>query len=88
MKRSVQTIVAVVALASSSANAATLYNEDGTQLDIYGRIAMGVTGGGPEIPSSGQQIDDSIEFVDVYSRLGFRMSQQVNDDIRAFGRLE
>ncbi|WP_350338767.1 hypothetical protein [Halomonas sp. LC1] len=49
---------------------------------------MGVTGGGPEIPSSGQQIDDSIEFVDVYSRLGFRMSQQVNDDIRAFGRLE
>lgn len=88
MKRSVQTIVAVVALASSSANAATLYNEDGTQLDIYGRIAMGVTGGGPETPSSGQQIDDSIEFVDVYSRLGFRMSQQVNDDIRAFGRLE
>lgn len=88
MKRSVQTVVAVVALASSSANAATLYNEDGTQLDIYGRIAMGVAGGGPETPSSGQQIDDSIEFIDVYSRLGFRMSQQVNDDIRAFGRLE
>ncbi len=93
MKRSVKAVmVTAVAIAlggvGSSVNAATLYGEEGTQLDVYGRIAMGVTGGGPEVNAAGQEVNNSAEFVDVYSRLGFRMSQRINNDISAFGRLE
>ena len=70
------------------AQATTLYNQDGTQLDVYGRIAMGVAGGGPEFDSAGNAMNDGVEFVDIYSRLGFRMSHEVTSDLTAFGRLE
>ena len=70
------------------AQATTLYNQDGTQLDVYGRIAMGVAGGGPEFDSAGNAVNDGVEFVDIYSRLGFRMSHEVTSDLTAFGRLE
>lgn len=91
MKRSVETAAAVAItlwVVSSSVNAATLYDEEGTQLDVYGRIAMGVGGGGPEVNVRSQEVNSSTEFVDVYSRLGFRMSQRISDDLSAFGRLE
>ncbi|KFC49967.1 hypothetical protein DK37_23465 [Halomonas sp. SUBG004] len=91
MKRSVKAVVVTaVAMAlggvGTSVNAATLYDEEGTQFDIYGRLAMGVAGGGPGVDSAGQKVSDSAEFVDVYSRLGFRMSQRVSSDVSAFGR--
>lgn len=76
------------ALSASNISAATLYNQEGTKLDIYGRIAMGVAGGGPKYNRSGNTVNDSAEFVDVYSRLGFRMSHEVTSDLTAFGRLE
>ncbi|MCG7591973.1 MULTISPECIES: porin [unclassified Halomonas] len=93
MKRSVKAVVVTaVAMAlggvGTSVNAASLYDEEGTQFDIYGRLAMGVAGGGPGVDSAGQKVSDSAEFVDVYSRLGFRMSQRVSSDVSAFGRLE
>lgn len=49
---------------------------------------MGVAGGGPEFNGAGQEIDDGAEFVDVYSRLGLRMSQEITSDLTAFGRVE
>nr|WP_328730654.1 porin [Halomonas azerica] len=74
--------------ATSSVQAATVYDQDGTKLDVYGRIAMGIAGGGSKFDDNDNKIDNGAEFVDVYSRLGFRMSQQVTNDLTAFGRLE
>ncbi|NYS78449.1 porin [Halomonas glaciei] len=89
MKKTLLATAIVGALgASAAAQAATVYDQDGTRLDVYGRIAMGVAGGGPEFNNAGQKIDDGAEFVDVYSRLGLRMSHEVSRDLTAFGRVE
>lgn len=89
MKKTLLATAIVGALgASAAAQAATVYDQDGTKLDVYGRIAMGIAGGGPERDSAGNEINNSAEFVDVYSRLGLRMSQEVSRDLTAFGRLE
>lgn len=89
MKKTLLATAIIGALgASAAAQAATVYDQDGTKLDIYGRIAMGIAGGGPEYNSDGQRIDDGAEFVDAFSRLGLRMSHEVTRDLTAFGRLE
>ncbi|MCL5425685.1 MAG: porin [Gammaproteobacteria bacterium] len=88
MRKTLLVTAATSALWASAAQATTLYNQDGTQLDIYGRIAMGIAGGGPAFDSAGNEIDNGAEFVDVYSRLGFRMSQAVTSELMTFGRLE
>ncbi|UYG00190.1 MULTISPECIES: porin [unclassified Halomonas] len=69
--------------AGATAQAATVYDEDGTKVDLYGRIAMGFEGGGV-----GDGVDNGAEFRDFSSRLGFKLSQQVTRDLTAFGRLE
>lgn len=89
MKKTLLATAIIGALgASAAAQAATVYDQDGTKLDVYGRIAMGIAGGGPEYNDADEKIDNSAEFVDVYSRLGLRMSHEVNSDLTAFGRLE
>ncbi|UYO73850.1 porin [Halomonas qinghailakensis] len=89
MKKTLLATAIIGALgASAAAQAATVYDQDGTKLDVYGRIAMGIAGGGPEYNDADEKIDNSEEFVDVYSRLGLRMSHEVNSDLTAFGRLE
>lgn len=72
---------------TAAAQAATVYDQDGTKVDIYGRIAMGIAGGGPEY-SSGKYRDNGAEFVDAYSRLGLRLQHMVSSDLTAFGHLE
>ncbi|WP_218314726.1 porin [Halomonas sp. 18071143] len=89
MKKTLLATAIVGALgASAAAQAATVYDQDGTRLDIYGRIALGIAGGGPEFDSQDREIDNGAEFVDVASRMGLRMSQQVTTDLSAFGHLE
>jgi len=89
MKKTLLATAIVGALgASAAAQAATVYDQDGTRLDVYGRIAMGIAGGGPEFNSDNEAIDNGAEFVEVFSRLGLRMSQQVTSDLSAFGHLE
>ncbi|WNL40189.1 porin [Halomonas sp. PAMB 3232] len=77
-----------VMLAGAAKATTTIYDEEGTQLSVYGRISIGVAGGGPDQDSQGRFIDNDPEFVDIYSRLGFRMRQQINPDLAAFGHLE
>lgn len=72
---------------SAAAQAATLYDQDGTKLDLYGRIALGISGGGDEVNADGEKINGS-EFRDVYSRFGLRGSQQLTSDLTAFGNFE
>ncbi|WP_249979289.1 porin [Vreelandella olivaria] len=77
--------------ATSTVQAATVYDQDGTRMDIYGRIAMGIRGGGPEFETDDGQrveIDNGAEFVDVYSRLGLRLSHEITSDLSAFGHVE
>ncbi|GHE20577.1 porin [Halomonas urumqiensis] len=81
-------IAGAVALSAATAQAATVYDQDGTKLDVNGRIAMGIRGGGPEYNANDELIDNGEEFVDVYSRLGLTMSHMVNSDVTAFGRVE
>ncbi|MFI0473643.1 porin [Halomonas sp. HMF6819] len=69
--------------AGATAQAATVYDEDGTKVNLYGRIAMGFEGGGV-----GDGVDNGAEFRDYSSRLGFKLSQQITRDLTAFGRLE
>lgn len=89
MKKTLLATAIVGALgASAAAQAATVYDQDGTRLDIYGRIALGVAGGGPERDAAGNKINNDVEFVDVFSRLGLRMSQAITTDMTAFGHLE
>ncbi|HBP40970.1 MAG: porin [Vreelandella alkaliphila] len=81
-------VLAFGMLWGASAQATPVYDQAGTTLDIYGRIAMGISGGGTEFDSAGNQVDNGVDFQDVYSRLGFRMQHMITDDISAFGRLE
>ena len=71
---------------SAAAHAATVYDQDGTTVDLYGRIAMGVTTGGQDA-EDGSKTTGS-EVVDIFSRFGFRASNQIDNDLRAFANLE
>ncbi|MBB3332714.1 putative porin [Halomonas campaniensis] len=83
--------IAASGMAVTNAQAATVYDQDGTKVDVYGRIALGVAGGGPEWTTrDGDRVAQNNDeaFVDVFSRLGLRLSHQVTSDMSAFGRLE
>src|SRR5690625_3778268 len=76
---------------TAAAQAATVYDQDGTKVDIYGRIAMGIQGGGAEYETrEGERvrINNGARFVDAYSRLGLRLQHMVSSDLTAFGHLE
>ncbi|AIA74696.1 porin [Halomonas sp. XH26] len=70
-------------LGASAAQAAVVYDQDGTTLDIYGRIAMGFEGGGEK-----NGVDNGEEFRNFGSRLRFTAGHQINADLRAFARVE
>lgn len=89
MKKTLLATAIIGALsATAAAQAATVYDQDGTKLDIYGRIGLGIEGGGVKYNNSGDRINRSGDFVNVGSRLGLRMSQAITSDMTAFGRLE
>src|SRR5690554_6309076 len=88
MKKTLLATAIVGALgASAVAQAATVYDQDGTRVDIYGRIAMGFEGGGQKY-DNGNKIENGAEFVDASSRLGLRLQHMVSSDLTAFGHLE
>ncbi|MGO3207916.1 MAG: porin [Halomonas sp.] len=88
MKKTLLATAIIGALgASAAAQAATVYDQDGTKLDIYGRVALGIDGGGSE-HKDGEKIDNGAEFRNVGSRLGLRLSHEVSRDLTAFARAE
>lgn len=70
-------------LGASATQAALVYDQDGTTLDIYGRIAMGIEGGGAK-----NGVDNGEEFRDVGSRLRITAGHQITSDLRGFARVE
>ncbi|MCC5884185.1 MAG: porin [Halomonas sp.] len=93
-------IAGAMVFGATAAQAATVYDQDGTQVDVYGRINLGVTTGGTdreptsaEIAAGTYDADDTVrasgsEFVDVFSRFGFRARHQVAPDLQAFANME
>ena len=71
-------------LGASAAQAAMVYDQDGTTLDIYGRISMGIEGGGDKEGN----VDNGEEFNDFGSRLRVTAGHQITSDLRAFARVE
>lgn len=96
MKKTLLATAIAGAVVASGAQAATLYDQDGTKLDLYGRISLGISGGGDktETRSDGAGGTETTyktngsEFRDVYSRFGLRGSQRVTSDLTAFGNFE
>lgn len=72
--------------ASVAAQAATIYSQDGTEVDVYGRITFAYTTGGVETSDTYKQAGSSIE--DMGSRLGFRARHEVNTDLSVFANME
>lgn len=72
---------------SAAAQAATVYEQDGTKIDVYGRINFAITGGGVQ-PEDEALKQTGSEFRDVFSRFGFRASHELNSDLTAFGNIE
>lgn len=70
-------------LSASAAQAALVYDQDGTTLDIYGRIAMGFEGGGVK-----NGVDNGEEFRNFGSRLRITAGHQITSDLRGIARVE
>ena len=70
--------VAVAALAATSANAATVYNQDGTKLDVSGSARVVLT----------KQTDNRLDLQDDSSRVKFDFSQNLGNGFYGFGYYE
>ncbi|MGR4067361.1 porin [Billgrantia sp. C5P2] len=81
-------IAGAMVYGATAAQAATVYDQDGTQLIVNGRIALGISGGGERDTDPGDDKTGGTEFRNIYSRLGISMSHQLASDLRAFGRVE
>ncbi|WP_161598965.1 porin [Aidingimonas lacisalsi] len=87
MKKTLLATAIAGALGASAAQAATtVYDQDGTKLDVYGRLALAVTTGGEQVEGAAKS--DGSEFVDLGSRFGFIAEEQVSQDFSVFGRME
>ncbi|WP_249976776.1 porin [Vreelandella olivaria] len=74
----------IIGILGGSAHAATVYDQDGTRLDVYGRIAMSIAGGGPVEDDK----KNSAEFRNLGSRLGIRAEHNITSDLSAFAGIQ
>jgi len=86
MKKTLLATAIAGTMAASGAQAATVYDQDGTSLDLYGRLAYAVQTGGPE--GAEDTKSDGSEFVDLGSRFGFIANHEVTRDLSTFARME
>ncbi|MDR5893505.1 porin [Halomonas mongoliensis] len=87
-KSLIATAVVGALSASAVAQAATVYDQDGTKVDIYGRINYMITSGGTQDLTPGADKTSGSEFQNNGSRFGFRASHELNSDLSAFARME
>ncbi|SDL03687.1 Outer membrane protein (porin) [Franzmannia pantelleriensis] len=84
---------------SAAAQAATVYSQDGTEVDVYGRIAYGITTGGTDGVVSAEQAEvagtegevlkeSGSQFNNIGSRLGFRARHEIDSDLSVFANME
>ncbi|MGO2501803.1 MAG: porin, partial [Cobetia marina] len=75
-------IAGAAALAATSASAATVYNQDGTKLDIYGNVQIAYT----YIDKLGGDPDSDL--TDNGSTFGAKGEHKINDDIVGYFKAE
>lgn len=76
-------VAGAMALTGTAVQAATVYDQDGTQLNIGGRVAVGVSN------TDAAATDGSgSEFRNIYSRLNINGSSQIDPDLRGFFEVE
>lgn len=88
LKRTTLSILAGIFTLPSLTQAATVYDQDGTKLDVYGRINYMVTSGGAQDLTPGANKTSGSEFRNNASRFGFIANHQVAQDLSAFARME
>ncbi|WP_404417459.1 porin [Marinospirillum sp.] len=77
MKKTLIASAVVATLGAASAQAATIAETDTTKVDMYGRINLIL-----------ENDDGNNAIADNGSRIGFKASDQINDDLKAFARAE
>lgn len=87
-KRTAFAILAGAIALPTLAQAATVYDQDGTKLDVYGRINYMITSGGTQDLSPGADKTNGSEFQNNSSRFGFIANRQIAPDLSAFARME
>ncbi|EWG97917.1 porin [Halomonas sp. BC04] len=78
-------IAGAMVYGATAAQAATVYDQDGTQVDVYGRINIMAQTGGVEdgvVKNTGSEISNN------GSRFGFRARNQVSSDLSVFANAE
>ncbi|PMR74356.1 porin [Billgrantia endophytica] len=78
----------LVGVMAASAQAATVYDQDGTKVDVYGRLNYMVTSGGPQDLSPDSRKVSGSQFRNNGSRFGFRANHALNSDLSAFANME
>ncbi|MFP4138765.1 MAG: porin [Halomonas sp.] len=81
MKKTLLATAIAGTMAATGAQAATVYDQDGTKLDVYGRLAYGVVAGGATD-------EDQTDFIDLGSRWGFIANHDVTSDLSTYARME
>ncbi|MEX0870599.1 MAG: porin [Aquisalimonadaceae bacterium] len=83
MKKSALTVAAAVAMTSGlaitggSAQAAPVYNQDNTRVDLHGRLRMGLV-----------NTDGDSSYENLSSRFGFRLNHEVDQNMSVFANTE
>ena len=85
MKKSLLALAIAAVAASSAASAATVYDKDGSSLDVYGRV-QGVLYSAHAVSEEYNTYDDSS--LQATGRLGFNMRTNLTSGIDAFANLE
>ncbi|MBZ0328762.1 porin [Halomonas sp. ANAO-440] len=78
-------IAGAMVYGATAAQAATVYDQDGTQVDVYGRINIAAQTGGPEAGTTKQS---GSEIINNGSRFGFRARNEVSSDLSVFANAE
>lgn len=83
MKKTILALAVPALLAAGVTNAATIYNNDGTTVDLKGSIRLWVNS-----DSSRSGIEKTVQFQDEYSRFGIGVNHDLGNGLSAFGYLE
>ncbi|MGL5006508.1 MAG: porin [Plesiomonas sp.] len=87
MKHSVLAAMIPAMLTATAANAAVIYDKDGSQVDLYGGITA-VYHFVSDHTGAQDNYNGYMRGDQTYARLGFKVNSKINDHMQSFGRFE
>ncbi|SBS29958.1 Outer membrane pore protein E precursor [Marinomonas spartinae] len=87
MKKTILALAITSATLATAAHAATVYNADGSKLDVYGRVEADMTHAGAAKDSTKAQADTKGELT-TSARIGIKGETRVNDNFNLFAKGE